>query len=95
MPANIDDAQSLLTAEIAFLSDSERLRAIARCPVGVVHIALLATVPAGVVHAATLLVTVPIGAKEVKVVGSMRFRLTRLSSLPEVVPQCPHSIPPL
>ena len=49
MPANIDDAQSLLTVEIVFLSDSERLRAIeSSCVlVGAVYaVALLVTVPA-------------------------------------------------
>ena len=71
-----------MIVEIAFLRDLERLRAIARCLVGVVYIALLATVPAGVVYAITLLVTVPIGTKEAKVVGSVQFRLTRLSLLP-------------
>ena len=49
------------------MSDFERLRAIVRCLVGVVYIALLATVP--------------IGAKEVEVVGSVWFRLARLSLL--------------
>ena len=53
--------------EIAFLSNLERLRVIARYLVGVVYIALL--------------VMVPIGAKEVKVVGSVWFRLTCLSLL--------------